>query len=42
MRGRQTWPAPRAPLAAATRYHVTVAGTLNGQGVNLNWSFTTR
>ncbi|MNR33430.1 hypothetical protein D3C85_1511030 [compost metagenome] len=32
---------PRAPLAAKTRYNVTVGGTLNGQGVNLNWSFTT-
>lgn len=32
---------PRAPLAAHTRYNVTVGGTLNGQGVNLNWSFTT-
>ncbi len=29
------------PLAAKTRYNVTVSGTLNGQGVNLNWSFTT-
>lgn len=33
---------PRAPLAAGTRYNVTVSGTLNGQGVNLNWAFTTR
>ncbi len=32
---------PRAPLAAKTCYNVTVSGTLNGQGVNLNWSFTT-
>ncbi|WP_235844630.1 CAP domain-containing protein [Cupriavidus agavae] len=32
---------PRAPLAGKTRYNVTVGGTLNGQGVNLNWSFTT-
>ncbi len=32
---------PRTPLASKTRYNVTVAGTLNGQGVNLNWSFTT-
>lgn len=32
---------PTAPLAGKTRYNVTVSGTLNGQGVNLNWSFTT-
>lgn len=32
---------PRTPLASKTRYNVTVSGTLNGQGVNLNWSFTT-
>ncbi|SDD25291.1 Cysteine-rich secretory protein family protein [Cupriavidus sp. YR651] len=32
---------PTAPLASKTRYSVTVSGTLNGQGVNLNWSFTT-
>ncbi|GJG93236.1 CAP domain-containing protein [Cupriavidus pauculus] len=32
---------PRTPLASKTRYNVTVGGTLNGQGVNLNWSFTT-
>jgi len=33
---------PRTPLASKTRYNVAVSGTLNGQGVNLNWSFTTR
>ena len=32
---------PRTPLASKARYNVTVSGTLNGQGVNLNWSFTT-
>ncbi|QET02272.1 CAP domain-containing protein [Cupriavidus pauculus] len=32
---------PTAPLASGTRYSVTVTGTLGGQGVNLNWSFTT-
>ncbi|CAG2127826.1 CAP domain-containing protein [Cupriavidus plantarum] len=32
---------PTAPLTSGTRYNVTVTGTLGGQGVNLNWSFTT-
>lgn len=32
---------PLAPLASGQRYHVTVTGTLGGQGVNLSWAFTT-
>lgn len=33
---------PLASLASGQRYSVAVSGTLGGQAVNLNWSFTTR
>ena len=33
---------PLSPLAAATTYDVSFTGTLNGQPVTRNWSFTTR
>jgi len=32
---------PLSPLAANTTYNVVFTGTVNGQAVNLNWSFTT-
>lgn len=33
---------PLAPLAPATRYNVTVSGSLGGKPLNLSWSFNTR
>ncbi|MGO4814595.1 CAP domain-containing protein [Cupriavidus sp. 2MCAB6] len=33
---------PLAPLAAASKYNVTVSGQLAGKPLNLNWSFTTK
>lgn len=32
---------PLSPLAANTTYNVVFTGTVKGQSVNLNWSFTT-
>jgi uncharacterized protein YkwD len=33
---------PLAPLAASTRYNVTVSGSLGGKPLNVSWAFTTQ